>query len=80
MTTLTTNPADWLSVAALCEALNAGSKHATFTEAAIRHYVKNAETNGLHDADAIRRINRKILISKSRFQGWIFNAPRKAAA
>ena len=65
----TTTTADYRSVPALCERINAGASHPTLTEHALRHYVRNADTNGL--APHIRRLGRKILVSESGFYEWL---------
>lgn len=62
----------WRSIEALAERLNAGAKRPTMTSHAIRHYVRNADNNGL--APHVRRIGRKILISEPGFLSWLENA------
>jgi hypothetical protein len=59
----------WRGVKALTECLNAGSPEPSFSEHAVRHYVRNAARNGL--APYVRRIGRKILISEPGFQAWL---------
>ncbi|MFB1490868.1 MULTISPECIES: hypothetical protein [unclassified Thiocapsa] len=61
----------WGSVAALEEWLNGDSKQKTFTQHALRHYVRNAASNGLEEAGAIRYIGTKILIHRGRFAAWL---------
>lgn len=60
---------DLRTIGALAERLNAGAKHPTFTEYSLRHYVRNADSNGLEPA--VKRIGRKILVSESGFISWI---------
>lgn len=60
---------DWRSVEALCERLNAGARKPTFSVHALRHHVRQAQSNGL--APAVRRIGRKVLVSESGFIEWI---------
>lgn len=66
---------DWLAIPALVEALNGDLKHKTWTDHRVRHHVRYAQTNGLADAGAIRRVGRRILVSKSRFLAWIEGCP-----
>ena len=66
------NPSDqnqWRSIAALVERLNEGAKHPTITEHGVRHYVRNADRNGL--APHVRRLGRKILLNETGFYKWI---------
>ena len=74
-------PADcpplWRSIAALADSLNAGSERRTFTEHAVRHYVRNAKTNGLNRY--IRRLGSKILIDENGFRAWIDRQGQEAA-
>ena len=66
------NPQDapvWRSVAALAERLNDGAERPTFTTHALRHYARNADSNGL--APHIRRIGRKLLIDETGFRAWL---------
>ncbi len=62
-------PADYRTVAALCDVVNAGSKHPTITEHALRHYVRHCDGNGLKPY--VRRLGRKILVSESGFHTWL---------
>ncbi len=62
-------PSDFRAIRPLCERLNAGAESQTFTEHAIRHYVRNRTKNGL--APACRRLGKKILISESGFLAWL---------
>lgn len=73
--TTTSCPArhDWRSIAALAEIVNAGTKKTTLSEHALRHYVRNADTNGL--APYVRKLGRKILISESGFYDWLSRTP-----
>ena len=61
----------WRSIEALAERLNAGAEHPTLTSHAIRHYVRNADSNGL--APHVRRLGRKILVSEPGFLDWLEN-------
>lgn len=70
-------PTDWRTVSALAEILNRDSPRPTFTTHALRHYARNADSNGL--APHIRRLGRKILISESGFYGWLDEQRIKAA-
>lgn len=62
-------PSPWRSVPALAERLNAGAEHPTLTDHAIRHYIRNADHNGLEPH--VRRIGRKILINEPGFMDWL---------
>ncbi len=59
----------WRSIPALAERINAGATHLTFTTHSIRHYVRNADKNGL--APHVRRLGRKVLINESGFLQWL---------
>lgn len=65
----TTIPSDFRAIRPLVERLNAGASAPTFTEHAIRHYVRARCSNGL--APYCRRLGRKILISESGFLTWL---------
>jgi hypothetical protein len=65
---------DWRAIPALVEILNEGAKNPTFTDHAVRHYVRHADENGL--APHVRRLGRKILISQSGFMHWLNAVPR----
>ena len=60
---------NWRSIPALAERLNAGADHPTLTSHALRHYVRDANRNGL--APHIRRLGRKILVNESGFLDWL---------
>jgi len=60
---------DWRAIPALVEILNRGADTQTFTDHAIRHYVRHAAENGL--APHVRRLGRKILVSESGFHAWL---------
>lgn len=62
-------PNPWRSVEALAERINAGASHPTMTPHAIRHYIRNADSNGL--APHVRRLGRKILVNESGFLDWL---------
>lgn len=62
-------PSDFRAINALCERLNAGASTPSFSTHAVRHYVRQADKNGL--APYVRRLGSKILISESGFLGWI---------
>ncbi|MBK1655232.1 hypothetical protein CKO29_11030 [Allochromatium vinosum] len=62
-------PTDWRSVPALAEIINRGSPRPTLSVHAIRHYARNAASNGL--APHVRRLGRKVLISESGFFAWL---------
>jgi len=64
-----TSRTDWRAIPALVEILNQGAEHPTFTDHAIRHYVRHADENGL--APHVRRLGRKILVSESGFHDWL---------
>lgn len=68
---------DWRSVEALCEIVNQGARNKTISSHAVRHYVRQAESNGL--SPYIRRLGRKILISESGFYEWLNGLSREAA-
>ena len=59
----------WRSVPALADALNAGSKHPTFTIASLRNYLAKRDENGLDQY--VRTVGRKVLVSEPGFQLWI---------
>jgi len=59
----------WRSINALAERLNAGARHPTFTAASIRHYVRNADRNGL--APHVRRLGRKVIVNEAGFRSWL---------
>lgn len=67
----------WRSIPALAERINAGADHPTMTEHALRHYVRNARSNGL--APHIRRLGRKILINEAGFLAWLDQRNDQAA-
>ncbi|NEX23898.1 hypothetical protein G3480_27245 [Thiorhodococcus mannitoliphagus] len=75
--TTTSCPArhDWRSIAALAEIVNGDAKKTTLSEHALRHYVRNADTNGL--APYVRKLGRKILISESGFYDWLRGYPEQ---
>jgi hypothetical protein len=60
---------DWRAIPALVERLNDGAECPSFTDHAIRHYVRHADENGL--APHVRRLGRKILLSESGFHAWL---------
>lgn len=62
-------PSQWRSIPALAERLNAGAKRPTFTEYSLRHYIRNAQRNGL--APAVKRVGRKILVNEAEFLAWL---------
>lgn len=64
-----TTRTDWRAIPALVERLNHGAEHPTFTDHALRHYVRHADENGL--APHVRRLGRKILVSESGFHAWL---------
>ena len=67
---MTTPDADsWRSINALAERLNDGARHPTFTPASIRHYVRNADHNGL--APHVRRLGRKVVVNERGFRDWV---------
>jgi len=68
-------PSPWRSIEALAERLNAGAKHPTMTAHAIRHYVRNAGSNGL--SQHVRRLGRKILVNEPGFLDWLDNDCRR---
>ncbi|MGC4080291.1 MAG: hypothetical protein QM702_25225 [Rubrivivax sp.] len=45
--------------------------HGKYSEHTIRYCLRNRETNGL--APAVRRLGKRLLISKSRFEAWLAN-------
>lgn len=59
----------WRSIPALAERINDGASRPTLTTHALRHYVRNADSNGL--APHVRRLGRKILINESGFLDWL---------
>lgn len=59
----------WRSIPALAERINTGASHPTLTTHALRHYVRNADSNGL--APHIRRLGRKILVDEQGFLEWL---------
>ena len=63
----------WRSVPALVDALNAGSRHPTFTIAAVRNYLAKRHENGL--AQYCRKLGQKVLISQPGFVTWLENQP-----
>ena len=67
----------WRSVEALAERLNAGASAPTFTPHALRHYVRNADQNGL--APHVRRLGRKVLIHEPGFLAWLGGDQERAA-
>ena len=70
MSTITPAPrTDWRSDDAMCERINEGAFRKTLTTHALRHYVRNAGSNGLQPY--VRRLGRKILISESGFFEWL---------
>ena len=60
--TTTANPV-YLTTKQLCE------KHTALAEGGVRHWIFNAESNGL--SKAIKRVGRKVLIDESKFLAWI---------
>jgi hypothetical protein len=62
-------PSPWRSVEALAERINSGAANPTMTPHAIRHHIRNADSNGL--APHVRRIGRKILINEPGFLDWL---------
>lgn len=68
----------WRSIPALVERLNAGAKKPTFTENAIRYYVRHRQTNGL--APHVRYIGRKIVIHEPGFLAWLAGETDQGAA
>lgn len=62
-------PSQWRSIPALAERLNAGASKPTFTEYSLRHYIRNAQRNGL--ASAVMRKGRKILVNEAAFIEWL---------
>jgi hypothetical protein len=62
-------PSHWRSVEALAERINAGASHPTMTPHALRHYIRNADSNGL--APHVRRLGRKILVNEKGFLAWL---------
>lgn len=68
-TTQSAAPNSWRSINALADRLNEGAKHPTFTTHSLRHYVRNADRNGLDRA--VKRLGRKILIHEARFLAWL---------
>lgn len=66
---MTPTPTDYRSIDALCERINAGTKHQTLSPHALRHYVRHADENGLRPH--VRRLGRKILVSESGFYTWL---------
>lgn len=59
----TTERPVYLTVKQLCE------NHPALNEGGVRHWIFNAESNGL--AKAIKRIGRKVLIDETKFLAWI---------
>ncbi|MFK7910027.1 MAG: hypothetical protein AB8F34_05425 [Akkermansiaceae bacterium] len=57
------------TIAALNEVLNKGAEKKSFTENSMRHYVRNADENGL--APHITRLGTKILIDEEGFITWL---------
>ncbi len=57
------------SVKALAEVLNAGTEEKTFTESALRNYVRDGDENGL--AQYVKRVGTKILLNEEDFIKWI---------
>lgn len=50
----------------------------SFSEASIRYHIFHSDTNGLRQS--IRRIGRKVLISKQGFHNWIENEGKVGCA
>lgn len=73
MSAETTPASNWRSIPALAERINAGAEHPTFTTNSIRHYVRNADRNGL--APHIRRLGRKVLVNEPGFLDWLARSP-----
>lgn len=68
----------WRSIPALVERLNAGASAPTFTQNAIRYYVRHRDKNGL--APHVRHLGRKILIHEPGFLDWLAGAADREAA
>ncbi|MEA3273757.1 MAG: hypothetical protein U9Q81_00335 [Pseudomonadota bacterium] len=65
----------WRSIPALAERINSGADSPTMTEHALRHYVRNADANGLRPY--VRRLGRKILVNEPGFVRWLEQAGGK---
>lgn len=46
------------------------------TQAALRALIFAARSNGLEDAGAIVRLNRRVLLDEARFMGWLYARQR----
>ncbi len=64
---------DWRTVNALADEINRQSGSPVISAHALRHYIHDAPRNGLQPH--VRRLGRKILISKSGFAEWLYNRP-----
>ena len=42
-----------------------------FTQASLRHYIFNADKNGLNKAGAITRLCKKVVINVEKFMTWV---------
>ena len=62
---------DWATVNSLAAQIN--ERGNILSTHAVRHLIANAECNGL--APHVRRLNRKILISRSGFATWLATRP-----
>ncbi len=62
---------DWETVASLASQLN--ERGTVLSGHAVRHLIAHAECNGL--APHVRRLGRKILISRSGFATWLATRP-----
>jgi hypothetical protein len=63
------NMSKFKTIKALVERLNGDDENKSFTDHGIRHYVRNADTNGL--APHITRLGQKILIDEEGFITWL---------
>jgi len=62
----------WRSVAALCDVLNAGAEHPTYTASAVRNLLAKRDKNGLQKFT--RKLGGKVLISEPGFIYWMTTA------
>ena len=62
----------WRSVVALCDVLNAGAKHPTFTVSAMRNLMAQRKRNGLEKFT--RKVGGKLIISEQGFFWWLSTA------
>jgi len=54
-------------------------KHPAFPVGTLRHYIFYKDSNGLHDAGAIFKMGRKVLIKERAFFDWIESGAAAAA-